>query len=505
MGGNERVLIHAPYGRDAALIQSELQGAGFSTLICESNDQLCAHLEAGAAAALVGDEALPPPAIQRLADILATQPAWSDFPFLVMTTGGASDAASRHRLRLIAPLRNITLLERPLRPATLISSVHAALRARRHQYELRDHLALLENSDKALRESEERYRFLADSIPQMVWTAKPDGALDYVSQQVAAYFGTSRDRILGNGWFIGVHPDDQPRVAERWNQVLSSGEPYEAEFRLHRAHDGAWRWFLARAYSMTAPHGKVLLWVGTCTDIHDQKQNEEALRHANRELEEFTYVASHDLQEPLRMINIYTQIIMKHLPSEDPEVAGYAEFVRSGVTRMENLIRDLLVFSRTVHAEPVPAGVADLSVSLSEALAILANRIEESGAILTVEKLPETRGDTDQLVHVFQNLLSNSLKYSKADEPPKIDVSASQQGSFWKISVRDNGIGFEQQYATRIFGLFKRLHKDAYPGTGLGLAICQRIVERYGGRMWAESSPGDGAAFHFTLPAIENQ
>jgi light-regulated signal transduction histidine kinase (bacteriophytochrome) len=136
---------------------------------------------------------------------------------------------------------------------------------------------------------------------------------------------------------------------------------------------------------------------------------------------------------------------------------------------------------------------------------VLKNRIEESGAVITADALPLTLGDTSQMAHVFQNILSNALKYRKADIPPDIRVTAERDGDNWVICIRDNGIGFESQYAERIFGLFKRLHQDAYPGTGLGLAICKRIVERYGGHMWAKSVGGEGATFYFSLPAIHAQ
>ncbi len=183
----------------------------------------------------------------------------------------------------------------------------------------------------------------------------------------------------------------------------------------------------------------------------------------------------------------------------------YASFVRQAVTRIGALIHDLLTFSRTVHTEALPASAADLSASLSEALSVLENRIEESGAVITAQPLPTVRGDTSQMAHVFQNLLSNSLKYRKKEAPPEIHIGVEPDRDRWVVSVRDNGIGFEQQYAERIFGLFKRLHRSEYPGTGLGLAICKRIVERYGGRIWAEGRTDEGATFHFSLLRVEGQ
>ena len=170
---------------------------------------------------------------------------------------------------------------------------------------------------------------------------------------------------------------------------------------------------------------------------------------------------------------------------------------------MELLLRDLLTFSRTIHPDGVSVATADLSKSLAQAVSTLNGRIEEASAIIQVEGLPIVAGDEGQLTQVFQNLLSNALKYRKADEPPIIAISAEQQRAEWIVCVSDNGIGFEQKYAERIFGLFKRLHKDDYPGTGLGLAICQGIIERCGGRNWAEGRAGEGAKFNFSLPCAD--
>ena len=177
--------------------------------------------------------------------------------------------------------------------------------------------------------------------------------------------------------------------------------------------------------------------------------------------------------------------------------------IHQGVNRMEALIHDLLTFSRTIHSEDNPTDRADLSAALAEATSVLRTPIEQTGASITAPLLPTVRGDTAQLTHVFQNLLSNALKYQQNGTRPDIQISAECDGMNWVISVKDNGIGFETQYAERIFGLFKRLHKNEYPGTGLGLAICRRIIERHGGRIWAESTPDRGSTFYFSLPRSE--
>ncbi len=376
----ERVLVCAPFGRDGALVQSQLVAAGLAGDVFSSVAELSQAIGVGAGVGLISDEALHPEAVDCLRKRLAEQPPWSDFPLVIMTSGGQSTDASRYRLRLLEPLGNVNLVERPVRTATLVSSLQAALRARRHQY------------------------------------------------QLAAY--------------------------------LSQRDANERETAI---------------------------------------RNEELLK-ANKMLEEFAYAAAHDLQEPLRMINIYAQLLVKKFAVEDQIAQEYSGYIQQGIKRMEGLLRDLLTFSRTIYADAAAIEKVDLSTSLSHALSTLNGRIKESEAVVECGSLPTVVGDEAQFAQVFQNLLSNAIKYRHAHLPPHIGVSARREGQEWIVSVQDNGIGFEPQYAQRIFGLFKRLHKDEFPGTGLGLAICQRIVERYGGRIWAEGQPGRGATFSFAIP-----
>jgi light-regulated signal transduction histidine kinase (bacteriophytochrome) len=226
------------------------------------------------------------------------------------------------------------------------------------------------------------------------------------------------------------------------------------------------------------------------------------LERANRELEEFAFVSSHDIQEPLRMVGIYTELLLSRYVPDNPTAKQYGAFIKEGVQRMEKLIRDLLTYSRVIYTDGTSGKTADLNESLQQALHALESRIAETKVKVIAAPLPRVQADSAQLMHVFQNLISNSLKYRDAQRPLEIRVSAEQRDGNWIVSVEDNGIGFEQQYAERIFGLFKRLHKEEYAGTGLGLAICQRIVERYGGRIWAEGRLGEGATFRFSLPGI---
>ena len=224
------------------------------------------------------------------------------------------------------------------------------------------------------------------------------------------------------------------------------------------------------------------------------------LQRSNEELQQFAYVVSHDLQEPLRVVASYVQQLAERyqdkLEAEANELISYA---LDGAKRMQQLIVDLLAYSRidTTGQEFAPT---DCEGVLQRVLSDLRVAIEESGAEVTHDPLPQVMGDNVQLGQVLQNLLGNAIKF-RSQEPPRIHVSARQEGQQWVFSVRDNGIGINPRYAERIFGIFERLHpRTEYPGTGIGLAICKKIVERHGGQIWVESEPGKGAAFFFTLP-----
>jgi light-regulated signal transduction histidine kinase (bacteriophytochrome) len=226
----------------------------------------------------------------------------------------------------------------------------------------------------------------------------------------------------------------------------------------------------------------------------------EDLARSNAELQQFAYVASHDLQEPLRMISSYTQLIVKRYGGKlDDDAKEFMDFIVDGAARMKRLIEDLLAYSR-VGTRGHEFEATSCEDSLRKALINLRGSIEGSGAIVTYGPLPVLEADGSQLVQLFQNLIGNAIKF-KADDIPRIHVSAEDAGEAWEIRVKDNGIGIDPQYFERIFVLFQRLHgKAEYPGTGIGLAICKKIVDRHGGDIRVESEPGRGSTFCCTLP-----
>jgi light-regulated signal transduction histidine kinase (bacteriophytochrome) len=243
-------------------------------------------------------------------------------------------------------------------------------------------------------------------------------------------------------------------------------------------------------------------------DITERKNAEEQIRRAlldlqrsNQDLEQFAYVASHDLQEPLRMVASYTELLAQRYEGQlDDKAQSYIRYAVDGASRMQRLINDLLTYSR-VNTRGQAFQPTDSHAVLGEALQNLTAAIEESRAIITNDDLPTVHADGTQLLQLLQNLVGNAIKFRGGDFP-HVHLSARKDGREWIFAVRDNGIGIDEKHADRLFVIFQRLHgRQEYPGTGIGLAVCKRIVERHGGRIWFESEPGKGSTFYFTLPA----
>lgn len=480
-----------------------------------------------------------------------------------------------------------------------------------------------------LRESEQRFRAMADSAPAMIWVSGVDKSRTWFNRGWLEFVGRSMDQELGNGWTENIHPDDFERCLHSYATAFDARQPFDVEYRLRR-YDGAWRWILDNGAPRFDPNQEFSGYIGSCIDITERKLAEERFRlmveaapsavilvnqggkivlvnnlvqrlfgyereellgcsvemlvpkrfrhshpdyradfytapqarpmgagrdlfglrkdgrevpveiglapletsdgavvlvsiidiserkraeyeikqtlenltRSNQELEQFAYVASHDLQEPLRMVSSYVQLIARRYQGRlDDDADEFIDFAVEGTNRMKVLINDLLVFSRvgTRGKEFAP-------VALERVFEIVVNdlqlSIQENNLALTRDPLPQVLADDGQMVQLFENLLGNAIKF-RGPAKPRVHVGAKRQGDKWLLSVRDNGIGIDPQFAERIFIIFQRLHtRKEYPGTGIGLAICRKIVERHGGRIWVESEPERGAIFYFTLPAL---
>jgi PAS domain S-box-containing protein len=354
----------------------------------------------------------------------------------------------------------------------------------------------------ALLESEARFRQLADAMPQIVWTAYSDGQVDYVNERWYEFTGFAEGSFADLSWDRILHPDDLQPCREAWSRSIRSGEPYGIEHRFWDRRNQSWRWYMTRALLVRDANGNIVKWFGTSTDIDDQKRVEEELRRANQDLEQFAFSASHDLQEPLRTVKIYSQLLAEgHSQGLDEQALEFLTYLRSGAARMEMLVRDLLLYTQATKFEE-PTEPSDAGEALAGALASLGGVIAETDAKIVAGPLPSLQVHGTHLQQLFQNLIGNAIKYHSPDRAPVVHVTAERENGQWVFAVTDNGIGIDPAYKENIFGLFKRLHtSDEYSGTGIGLAICKRIVDRYHGRIWVESEPGRGSTFRFTFPA----
>jgi PAS domain S-box-containing protein len=366
-------------------------------------------------------------------------------------------------------------------------------------------------AEETLRESERRFRHLADSMPQLVWTAQPDGTVDYYNKRNKEYNGFIVKHDGTWEWSPVLHPDDMQPTVDVWMHALETGDIYQIEHRVQMA-DGWYRWHLSRGIPAYDEQGKLVKWYGTATDIHDLKQAQadladytEKLKQSNEELENFAFVASHDLQEPLRKILLFGNTLRRQTDGQLPEQAEDSlNRMQNAAQRMQAMIDGLLDLSR-VNRLGSEFELVDLTSIAQEVLTDLEVRIEATGGQVILDRLPAIEGDSLQLSQLFQNLISNALKFHKEGLAPVVRVTGERIGDdqkpLAKIVVEDNGIGFEQENADRLFQPFVRLNgRSDFEGSGIGLAICRKIVERHGGKITASSQPGQGSKFTIVLP-----
>ncbi|HEU4634073.1 MAG TPA: PAS domain-containing protein, partial [Flavisolibacter sp.] len=368
---------------------------------------------------------------------------------------------------------------------------------------------------KKIEESHREFQFAMDFVPQMIWLAWPDGYHYYYNQQFYDYTGLTYGETKGERWNQILYPDDKERTMKLWQHSLATGDPYEIEFRLRR-HDGEYHWFLGRAKPLRDETGAITKWFGTSTDIHDQKtfteqlekkvaERTKELQQSNEDLKQFAHVSSHDLKEPIRKIEFFANRLCEELDGcLDDKNNVYLSRVQAASVRMGQILDGVLTYSKVNFLGEIyePVDLNDVIKSVESDLEL---PIQEKGASIFYSNLPRVEGAPIMLYLVFYNLISNSLKFSKADVAPVITITSEiidQEGkAFVHIELQDNGIGFEQKYAEKIFGTFIRLHaKDKYEGAGLGLSICKKIIERHGGSILAKGAERVGTTFEILLP-----
>lgn len=387
-------------------------------------------------------------------------------------------------------------------------------------------------AQRFVEEREAWLRNMADNAPGIIWVANADGRFNFLNKTGQDYLGSAIADELRQTWAGRIHPEDRAEYERIHTEGMTRHQPYRAQYRLQR-HDGEYRWMLEDGKPLLDPDGTHTGYLSTAAEIHDQKvqaeelerrvaERTQALRDVNTTLErsnenlrQYAYVASHDLQEPLRKIVTFS----KRLDKKDAEALSdqgreYLGKITDSALRMTQLIDDLLVFSRTTRQDQafVPT---DLNVILKDVLRDFDLVIAETDATIEADPLPTLDALPLQMAQLFHNLLSNALKFRAPGRPTVIRITArrpasadlarrlpqSDPAAWWEIVVQDNGIGLNPVFSEQIFLIFQRLHdKSAYTGTGIGLALCRRIATNHGGDLFANAEEGQGAAFHVLLP-----
>jgi PAS domain S-box-containing protein len=363
---------------------------------------------------------------------------------------------------------------------------------------------------KRASELQERLAAIVESSDDAIIGKDLNGIIQSWNRGAERIFGYQAHEIIGKHISTLAAPeviDEIPGILKR----IARGERVDHYQTKRKTKDGRILTLSLTVSPIRDSSGVVMGASKVARDITEHQRQEEALRivnaaltRSNADLQQFAYSASHDLQEPLRMVATYSEMLQRKFGGQlGPSGDEYIGYTIQGALRMEQLLHDLRAYTQASTMEQEPTEDIDASKVLDKTLQNLEGAIKDSGASITRTALPSVRMHEFQLQQMFQNLIANSIRY-RTDAPPRIHVAAKRQGKEWLFSVQDNGIGIDPQYQEQVFGIFKRLHSTAeYPGTGMGLAICQRIVERAGGRIWVESQPGQGSTFFFTIPCRE--
>ncbi len=366
----------------------------------------------------------------------------------------------------------------------------------------------LKKTEQALRESEERFRTLIKSLHEGIWVLDKDDFTTFVNPRMAEMLGYSEEEMLEKSVYSFTHRDDewQSKTADYMTR-RKKGISEQIEAELLRK-DGERVYALLETSPLLDEDGNYTGSIAGVQDITKRKLDEERLRQtmteldrSNKELEQFAYVTSHDLREPLRMMTSFSQSLEKRYKGKIDKTADeYINFIVDGAERMQKLIDDILLYSR-VTTRALPFERVEMERIVQDALVNLKASIEETKATITHERLPVIQADPSQMTQVMQNLIGNAIKFHRKEELPVVHISAAPEGRECIFSVKDNGIGIDPELFDRLFNLFQRLHPhNMYPGTGVGLAVAKKIVQRHGGRIWVKSQPEQGSTFYFSIP-----
>jgi PAS domain S-box-containing protein len=387
----------------------------------------------------------------------------------------------------------------------------------------------LQDLSEKVQKSEAQYKVLTNALPLIIFSLNPQGELIYANEWLTRFSGETIESLNKGKWKHVIHKDDYDSFSLLLkNGITSDAVTVKTQTRIKNKKTGEYFWHQVSLSPLKNDLGELQSWIGYIVDIHAQKVYEQTLmdnfelkqtqeqlkdnqlmmekyidelNRSNRELTQFAFIASHDLQEPVRKLLFYSDyLLQKYKGNIDEKGMEYLQNMHSASQRMRNLIQDLLLFSQ-IHKEKMEFRATDLNVIMNEMLQDLEISIEEKKARVTVDPLPTIQADEVMMRQLFTNIIGNSLKYSKPGQSPEIKVTNREVDGFLEIAFEDNGIGFDEKYVSQIFTLFQRLHtRELYEGTGLGLAICRKIVELHNGKISAEAKEGKGATFYVSLP-----
>lgn len=387
----------------------------------------------------------------------------------------------------------------------------------------------LQELSERVQKSEAQYKTLTNSLPLFIFSIDKEGQLAYANEWLLKYTGETIESLNREKWKNVVYTGDYASFSGLLNpEVMNGSSGIKMQTRFKNSEDNEYYWHQVSVTPLTNDKGELQYWIGYIVDIHKQKSYEQTLQdnielkqaqsqlkknqetlekyidelsRSNMELQQFAFIASHDLQEPVRKLLFYSDYLLKNYTNNiDNKGLGYLTSLQKASMRMRTLIQDLLVFSQ-INKEEIKFTEVNLNDVAQEARMDFELAVEEKGATIEVAELPVVNGDKRMMLQLFENIISNALKYARKDQAPHISITGEKNDNEIQLSFKDNGIGFDEKYVAQMFTLFQRLHsRDDYEGTGLGLAICRKIVEMHHGRIWATAKEGEGATFYVSLP-----